>query len=249
MDKTQGQGKAFKMSEQFTAVNTDDRLKKECLGIFENTDLKNKQKLTVIISTAISTLAVFAVLQFLSHTLEQECSNNVYSVNNLGLATLTGLAVGLINWVLGQIISNQIKGSLDYLQTQFQVLQSRLVEAEQKADRVEDEKKELQDKMSQIIPNGEVSYSNALTQETDFNSREEEVIEPPGTLLDFLDNLHNWFKVTTTPEQLLGSSTIEEVQQRKEELQYRQIWLQALEEETKRELQLLTLICQSSEQA
>ncbi|HEY9606852.1 MAG TPA: hypothetical protein V6C85_34910, partial [Allocoleopsis sp.] len=67
------------------------------------------------------------------------------------------------------------------------------------------------------------------------------------TLLDFLDNLHSWSKVTTTPELLLGSSSLEEVKQRKEELEYRYAWLQALQDETKRELALLSLIGQSTE--
>lgn len=249
MDKTQGQSTAFKIEQQYTEVNVNDRFQEELLGIFENSRLKNQQWLTAITSAVISALAVLAVIQIFSHTIGQQFSGNTYSVNNIGLATLTGLTVGLVNVVLGKTTTNQIKSSLNNLSSQIQILQSRIREAEQRVEFAEDEKQELQDKLNQVIQNVELNYSNDLIEETDLISLEEEVIEPPGNLLDFLDNLHNWFKVTTTPEQLLGSSTLEEVQQRKDELQYRQVWLQALEEETNRELQLLAMICQSSEQA
>lgn len=257
MQRTQKQGESLNISEQSTRVNQADNLKdespfgesKELFGTFENDSLRSQQRVTAITVTVISALAVLAVGQIFAHTIGQQCSSNIYSVNNIGLAALTGVTVGLTNWMLGQISTNQIERNLNNLQPQFQALNARLQEAEQKAEREEKEKEELQNKMSQILQNIELNYSDNMAQEANLIAMEEEdTSDPPGTLLDFLDNLHNWFKVTTTPEQLLGSSTLEEVQQRKNELQYRQIWLQALEEETNRELQLLSVICQSSEQ-
>jgi len=47
---------------------------------------------------------------------------------------------------------------------------------------------------------------------------------------------------------LMGSSTLKEIQQRQADLQYRQVWLKALLDETDRELQLLSVITQPTEQ-
>ncbi|MFB8790611.1 MAG: hypothetical protein U7123_17605 [Potamolinea sp.] len=257
MQRTEENNQILKNSAQSISVNTVDSQKiespieasKELFDTFANDSFRSQQRVTAITSAVISALAVLVVFQIFVHTIGQQSSSNIYSVMNIVLAALTGVTVGLVNLMLGRISTNQIERSLNHLQPHFQELNVRLQEAEQKAEREEKEKEELQNKMSQILQNLELNYSEDLTQETNLTSREEEeAIEPPGTLLDFLDNLHNWFKITTTPEQLLGSSTLEEVQQRKDDLQYRQIWLQALEEETNRELQLLSVICQSSEQ-
>ena len=130
-----------------------------------------------------------------------------------------------------------------------QVLKARFDEAQQKAEEQEKEKANLQHKLLQVIHDLELTAEkNSLVQDAEPTDEEnDEGILPPGTLLDFLDNLHSWSKVTTTPELLLGSSSLEEVKQRKEELEYRHAWLQALQDETKRELALLSLIGQSSE--
>lgn len=258
MQRTQEQGESLNSSEQYPPVNEFDNLKaesrsedsQELFGPLEKTALKSKQLITAITAAIISVLAVLAVLQIFIHTIGQQCNSIIYSVNNIGWAGLAGVTVGLTSWGLGRISTNQIKHRLDNLQAQFKAVNAKLKEAEQKAEREEKKKEDLQIQVSQLIQNLELNYSNKLTLESELapTEEEEDVIEPPGTLLDFLDNLHNWFKVTTTPEQLLGSSTLEEVKQRKDELQYRQVWLQALEEETNRELQLLSVICQSSEQ-
>ncbi|MFB8787453.1 MAG: hypothetical protein U7123_01035 [Potamolinea sp.] len=258
MQKTKEQDKSLNSSEQTPSWDSDNSLKfesksediQELFDALENPSLKSQQLVTAITVAVISALAVLAVLQIFIHTIGQQCNSIIYSVNNIGLAGLTGITVGLTTWGLGRISTNQIKHRLDNLQAQFKAVNAKLKAAEQKAEREEKEKENLQTQVSQLIQNIDLNYSNDLTLEAELAPREEEEegIEPPGTLLDFLDNLHNWFKVTTTPEQLLGSSTLEEVKQRKDELQYRQVWLQALEEETNRELQLLSVICQSSEQ-
>lgn len=130
-----------------------------------------------------------------------------------------------------------------------QVLRTRFDEAQRKAEEQEKEKENLKNKLLQVIQNLELTAEkNSLVQDTEPTDEEnEEGILPPGTVLGFLDNLHSWSKIATAPELLLGSSTLEEVTQRKDELEYRYAWLQALQDETKRELALLSLICQSPE--
>lgn len=129
-----------------------------------------------------------------------------------------------------------------------QALNKRLNEAQGKA--LEQEEEEApQQKLMQASSSLELDPNGNLLDVEVISSEEDELdLTPPGTLLDFLDNLHNWFKVTADPEQLAGSSTLEELQQRKEELQYRQVWLRALQDETSRELQFLSLIGQPANQ-
>ncbi|HAA26976.1 MAG TPA: hypothetical protein DCE56_03925 [Cyanobacteria bacterium UBA8553] len=127
-----------------------------------------------------------------------------------------------------------------------QALNTRLNQAQGQASG-QDKEENLQQTLMQVNSGLELT-SNGNLLEVEVISREYDELDitPEGTLLDFLDNLHNWFKVTTNPEQLAGSSTLEELQQRKEELQYRQVWLQALQDETSRELQFLSLVGQST---
>lgn len=129
-----------------------------------------------------------------------------------------------------------------------QSLNTKLNEAQGQASE-QDKEENLQQKLMQASSGLELDPNRNLLEIEVISSEEDELdLTPPGTLLDFLDNLHNWFKVTTDPEQLAGSSTLEELQQRKEELQYRQVWLRALQDETSRELQFLSLIGQPTNQ-
>lgn len=129
-----------------------------------------------------------------------------------------------------------------------QSLNTRLNEVQGEAPE-QDREENIQQKLMQPSSSLELtSNGNLLDVEVISGEYDELDVTPPGTLLDFLDNLHNWFKVTTDPEQLAGSSSLEELQQRKEELQYRQVWLRALQDETSRELQFLSLIGQPTNQ-
>ncbi len=129
-----------------------------------------------------------------------------------------------------------------------QALNTRLNEAQGEASEQEKEEN-IQQKLMQPSSSLELTPNGNLLDVEVISSEDDELdITPQGTLLDFLDNLHNWFKVTADPEQLAGSSTLEELQQRKEELQYRQVWLRALQDETSRELQFLSLIGQPANQ-
>lgn len=129
-----------------------------------------------------------------------------------------------------------------------QALNTRLNEAQGEASEQQKEE-DIQQKLMQPSSSLELTPKGDLLDVEVISSEDDELdLAPPGTLLDFLDNLHNWFKVTTDPEQLAGSSTLEELQQRKEELQYRQVWLRALQDETSRELQFLSLVGQPTNQ-
>lgn len=193
-------------------------------------------------------------------------------------ALITGVTVGLTTLALGLITTNKINRSIDNLQSQFQAVAqgdlgvqatvdspnelgrlamsfSQMVQAlnkrinEAQGTALEQEEEDLQQKLRQINSSLELTPDGNLVEIEVITSEDEELdVTPPGTLLDFLDNLHNWFKVTTDPEQLAGSSTLEELQQRKEELQYRQVWLRALQDETSRELQFLALMGQPTNQ-
>lgn len=126
-------------------------------------------------------------------------------------------------------------------------LNQRIEQAQQKLEEQEREKENLHQKLKQIVHNIESSSESDLAVWAEGTASEDDEQDGmlPGTLPDFLDNLHGWSKVTTAPELLLGSSTLEEVLQRKEELEYRRVWLQALQNETQRELKILSLIGQS----
>lgn len=154
---------------------------------------------------------------------------------------------------LGVQSTVDVSNELGQLATSFnlmtQALNARLNEAQRQVEEQVKEKEELQQKLREISSSLELDYDDDMTIQAEavIDGDNDQDIRPQGTLLDFLDNLQSWFKVTTSPELLAGSSSLAEIQQRKQDLQYRQVWLQALQEETYRELQVLSLIDQTSE--
>jgi hypothetical protein len=50
---------------------------------------------------------------------------------------------------------------------------------------------------------------------------------------------------TDDPAILMGSSSIAELEERKQELQYREVWLRFLLQQTRWEIELLDRLCQS----
>ncbi|UXE58790.1 MAG: hypothetical protein KA717_22595 [Woronichinia naegeliana WA131] len=74
----------------------------------------------------------------------------------------------------------------------------------------------------------------------------DEFIEPYGSVIDFLDSLQSWDMIRTDdPSILMGSSSIAELGERKKELQYREVWLRFLLQQTRWEIELLDRLCQS----
>ena len=134
-----------------------------------------------------------------------------------------------------------------------QVFHTRLNEAQRKADEQEKAKNDLERQLIQLLQNIEENFCGDVTVRTEETTSEEEENEQEinfeGTLLDFIDYLHNKsnFRKGIDPALFLGSNNLEEIQQHKEEVEYREAWLKALMEETQRELNFLTVIIQSAE--
>ncbi|KGF73641.1 hypothetical protein DO97_16900 [Neosynechococcus sphagnicola sy1] len=63
-----------------------------------------------------------------------------------------------------------------------------------------------------------------------------------GTLTEFLDHIQNGFIDPIDSVQALTSSSLEEIQKYRTELEYRSAWLRALLDETNREIQLISQI-------
>ena len=66
-----------------------------------------------------------------------------------------------------------------------------------------------------------------------------------GTLIDFLDHIRGGFQ--SPAESVKSSSTIEEIQEQQAQLKYRRAWLQAILNETDREIEIITQIIESKE--
>lgn len=143
------------------------------------------------------------------------------------------------------VYSSQKLGQLAMSFNQMiQVINTKLNEGKQKIEEQEKENAYLQQKLLQIINNLDLTHENSSLQVITTNEDEELSENPSGGLLEFLDNFHKWSQLPTAPELLLGSSTLEEIQQRKDQLQYRQVWLQAIMAETQREIKLISPIAQ-----
>jgi hypothetical protein len=85
------------------------------------------------------------------------------------------------------------------------------------------------------------------SEDTDLNipKIEDEPASLRGTLIDFLDHIQGGFQ--SPAESVKSSSTIEEIQEQQAQLKYRRAWLQAILNETDRELEIITKIIESEE--
>jgi len=130
------------------------------------------------------------------------------------------------------------------------VLDTRLNEAQRKVEEQEKDKEDLQQQLLETTQELELAYGTNLAEGTEVRPKEdnEEVATPSGSLLEFVDDFQKWSLVNTASDLLMGSSTLKEIQQRQADLQYRQVWLKALLDETTRELQLLSVITQPADQ-
>lgn len=124
-------------------------------------------------------------------------------------------------------------------------IQIKLNQAQEKADIQAKQNEYLEDKLMEVIRNLDLTdertnLGEVITDDLD----EAHPTTPAGSLLEFLDNFHKWSQLPTAPELLLGSSSLAEIQQRKEQLQYRQVWLKAILEETQREIKFISPIAE-----
>lgn len=131
------------------------------------------------------------------------------------------------------------------IQQMAEATQIKLNQAQEKAEAQAKQNEYLEAKLLEIIRNLDLTAERTLLGEVITNDPDEEhPTMQAGSLLEFLDNFHKWSQLPTAPELLLGSSSLEEIQQRKEQLQYRQVWLQAILEETQREIKFISPIAQ-----
>jgi len=234
-------------------VETVDRQNsKGILAVWENTSGRTQQLITAITAAVISSLAVVMVLQFAP---KPGGTVGVKLMAALG----TAIAVGAVTFALQQITINQFNRRTSRLKTMFEALAQdsenvkaeigggkeweevaiafgqmqeaiaiRVGEAQQKAAAAEKVQEELQQQLIELVNKADREKSN----------EEEEMLEPPGTIVEFLEDFH---QQPIPPELILGSSTIEEVKERFEQLQYRRAWLQALLDEASREVTMLKL--------
>ena len=189
------------------------------------------------------------------------------------IALVVGISVA-VNRLIGRSKLNHIHRNLQELKTRFEAvaqgdfshpvinlspefmplassfqqmteaIQIKMNQAQEKAEVQAKQNEYLEDKLMEIIRNLDLTDERNLLEEVITNDLDQHPTTPAGSLLEFLDNFHKWSQLTTAPELLLGSSSIEEIQQRQEQLQYRQVWLQAILEETQREIKLISPIAQ-----
>lgn len=74
---------------------------------------------------------------------------------------------------------------------------------------------------------------------------EDETASLRGTLIDFLDHIQGGFQAPAEP--VKSSSTMEEIREQQAQLKYRRAWLQAILNETDREIEIITQIIESKE--
>ncbi|MGB5962873.1 MAG: hypothetical protein WBG73_19705 [Coleofasciculaceae cyanobacterium] len=131
------------------------------------------------------------------------------------------------------------------IQQMVEATQIKLNQAQEKAEIQAKQNEYLEDKLMEVIRNLDLTDERTKLGEVITNDADEEhPTTPSGSLLEFLDNFHKWSQLPTAPELLLGSSSLAEIQQRKEQLQYRQVWLQAILEETQREIKFISPIAE-----
>ena len=133
-----------------------------------------------------------------------------------------------------------------------QVFNTKLKETQRQVEELEKEKNDLHYQLIQILQNTEEDFINILnlsSQNTTNNAgKYQQSVAAPGTILEFIDYLHNRtnFREGLDPNLFIGSNKLEEIKQHKEEVEYRELWLQALIEETERELSFLDLMIESA---
>lgn len=166
---------------------------------------------------------------------------------------VNALAEGNLD-VRATVYSTQELGQLAMSFNQMtEALNTMLTEAQRKADEEEKIKEELQDQLIQLIHEDlEKRFDVEVTVQPEeiITEENEQITNPQEKIIDLIVELNNItrFRESINPNLLLSTTTLDEIHQHKNELEYRKSWLKALVEETQRELNYLTLLIHSNEQ-
>ncbi|MGK7903827.1 MAG: hypothetical protein AB4352_20965 [Hormoscilla sp.] len=235
----------------------DRQNSKGLFAAWNSVSLKTQQMITAITAAVISSLAVVIVIQ-----VEPKLGDTLGV--KLMVALGTAIAVGAVTFALQQITINKFNRSRDNLLTVLkavardsenvkaeigggkeweevaialgqmqEAIAIRVGEAEQKAAAAEKASEELQQQLIELVNKVDKDKSEITA-----SNEEEQMLELPGTIVEFMEDFH---QEPIPPAQIIGSSTIEEMKQHFDKLQYRRVWLEALLNEASRELELLKL--------
>jgi methyl-accepting chemotaxis protein len=180
-------------------------------------------------------------------------TNRISRVIDNFQAQFNALAEGNLG-VRSTVYSTQELGQLAMsFNKMAEVLNTRLSEAQRKADEQEKIKEDLQEQLIQLIHQDlEESFDIGATVQPEeiITEENEQITNPQEKIIDLIVELNNItrFRESINPNLLLSTTTLAEIQQHKNELEYRKSWLKALIEETQRELNYLTLLIHSNEQ-
>lgn len=239
---------------------TDTNNPKGLFASLEKASEKTKQMLAAITSAIITSLAVVDVLLF-------EPQQGSTLGFQLMVALGTAIVVGAVTFALQQITINQFNRSRDTLTTVLKAIARdsenvkaeigggkeweevaialgqmqeaigiRLGEAEQKAAAAEKAKEELQQQLIELV-----NKVDKDKREVTVSNEEEEMLEPPGSIVEFLEVIDDFHQQGIPPERIMGSSTIEEIKEYFDKLQYRRAWLKALLDESSKEVDMLKI--------
>lgn len=230
-------------------------------SVWENRSLKTQQVLTASFAAMSSAITVFVVF-FLEWQIIPQDDNLISNpLIEVGLAALLGaIAAGMTVFTLEQMTINRLYDILGRLPLLFDgllpeeavnypgepvrelaqldrqfnqiktAIETRIEEAQQQAEEQEEAKEALQQLLQEAV---EIRNQPTAVSEATAIGPDRGLVMPDGSVLSFLDNIQQGFNFQIARE---NSSTLEEIKQQKEELEYRSIWLEALLYETQLEL-------------
>jgi methyl-accepting chemotaxis protein len=215
--------------------------------------LGNTTLLSQLILLSLATLVTATMVGATTFALGLITTNRISRVIDNFQAQFNALAEGNLG-VRSTVYSTQELGQLAMsFNKMAEVLNTRLSEAQRKADEQEKIKEDLQEQLIQLIHQDlEESFDIGATVQPEeiITEENEQITNPQEKIIDLIVELNNItrFRESINPNLLLSTTTLAEIQQHKNELEYRKSWLKALIEETQRELNYLTLLIHSNEQ-